>query len=759
MIYSFDVFDTLITRKLGTPKGIFAIIQDKLTNERNYEDLPDILRENFFELRIAAEQAAGRFYNNDNSGEITISQIYSVIGQSYSLNQEKIEMLIDLEKQTEYCEVYPIPNNIATLFSLIDSGERVVLISDMYMDGSTIRRMLCKVDSRFKQLPIYVSSDYGKRKSTGALFAEVRRIENIRYDEWVHIGDNDHSDDYVPALFGIETRPFFKGKVLLPVENRLIQMFEKNVYLQRIVGNAIYCRRVEKNDVLLDSIPFKYGTFILPMIIDGYVKWIIEEAFTHNICTLYFIARDGYLIKKMADWWIERKGYTIRTKYIYGSRYTWRTPALSETNWDIKALCRNSHSLKYFSALDMANIFNLSKEEFRPFIPKDIPEDVVIGSHSRDYIANELENNDAFKQHLLSRVREARKAMEGYLRQEIDLDEKFAFVELYGGGYTQREVATVLTDMGAEYIHNFYFHLTKDLSNEKCLFHAYMPYGRKAANLIERFFSAPEGRTVGYERGKDGKYFPLLDDESEILNDYGQEEMRKGFESFLNNYDGTDLKPGFDVIQELEMYIQNSPDEGMLSYLGDMPVDASENKKDLYTYAPKLNDEDIIRIDRWAFLSPRSLFYDGLNINYSLKRCTEEQKDLINDLKNMNDSNSDYQERDYYLKEKGYRINHLVRFGLKPAINHRRVVLYGAGKVGKLLHYELDLDQDVETVLWVDRNYKEKSGMGISAPEQILKENFDFIIVAIIKKPMALSAKEMLVGMGIPVNKILELIE
>ena len=164
MIYSFDVFDTLITRKLGTPKGIFAIIQDKLTNERNYEDLPDILRENFFELRIAAEQAAGRFYNNDNSGEITISQIYSVIGQSYSLNQEKIEMLIDLEKQTEYCEVYPIPNNIATLFSLIDSGERVVLISDMYMDGSTIRRMLCKVDSRFKQLPIYVSSDYGKRK-------------------------------------------------------------------------------------------------------------------------------------------------------------------------------------------------------------------------------------------------------------------------------------------------------------------------------------------------------------------------------------------------------------------------------------------------------------------------------------------------------------------------------------------------------------------------------------------------------------------
>ena len=29
-LYSFDVFDTLITRRVGVPKGIFALMQEKI---------------------------------------------------------------------------------------------------------------------------------------------------------------------------------------------------------------------------------------------------------------------------------------------------------------------------------------------------------------------------------------------------------------------------------------------------------------------------------------------------------------------------------------------------------------------------------------------------------------------------------------------------------------------------------------------------------------------------------------------------------
>ena len=55
-MYSFDVFDTLITRTTATPQGIFALMKDKLAEERDTNGLEDYVIENFFELRIHSEE-------------------------------------------------------------------------------------------------------------------------------------------------------------------------------------------------------------------------------------------------------------------------------------------------------------------------------------------------------------------------------------------------------------------------------------------------------------------------------------------------------------------------------------------------------------------------------------------------------------------------------------------------------------------------------------------------------------------------------
>lgn len=34
-LYSFDIFDTLVTRRVGTPRGIFALMQEKIKGEIN----------------------------------------------------------------------------------------------------------------------------------------------------------------------------------------------------------------------------------------------------------------------------------------------------------------------------------------------------------------------------------------------------------------------------------------------------------------------------------------------------------------------------------------------------------------------------------------------------------------------------------------------------------------------------------------------------------------------------------------------------
>ena len=48
--YSYDIFDTILTRKTANPEGIFSLMQNKLKNFGNY--YPVEVRKNFFELFI-----------------------------------------------------------------------------------------------------------------------------------------------------------------------------------------------------------------------------------------------------------------------------------------------------------------------------------------------------------------------------------------------------------------------------------------------------------------------------------------------------------------------------------------------------------------------------------------------------------------------------------------------------------------------------------------------------------------------------------
>ena len=59
-----------------------------------------------------------------------------------------------------------------------------------------------------------------------------------------------------------------------------------------------------------------------------YISWVLKHAIEHKTKCLYFISRDGYQLKRIADRIIEKKNLPIRTKYIYGSRRAWRIPSL-----------------------------------------------------------------------------------------------------------------------------------------------------------------------------------------------------------------------------------------------------------------------------------------------------------------------------------------------------------------------------------------------------------------------------------------------
>lgn len=99
----------------------------------------------------------------------------------------------------------------------------------------------------------------------------------------------------------------------------------------------------------------------------------------------------------------------------------------------------------------------------------------------------------------------------------------------------------------------------------------------------------------------------------------------------------------------------------------------------------------------------------------------------------------------------------LVYFPYYGRLDGKKVILYGAGEVGKAYHTHIRIEPEVELVLWVDKNYKEyrKKGMDVCAVDRIEQMEYDFIIVAVWHKELYMEIRKELLSLGVDEEKIL----
>ncbi len=318
-LFSFDIFDTLITRRVAEPKGIFMIMQQKLKGKDFYK-IPLILKSNFVDIRSSTEKFMYQRICSNEKKDIDIYEIYKLIGLNYDLTEEQIKVLINLELETEKENILPIKKNIDIVKNLVKNNQRIILISDMYLKEHMIRKLLCSVDSVFENLPLYVSCEFNAKKNTGDLYKKVQAIENIKFENWLHYGDN-YNGDYKKAIeLGVKAK-LYNAERLTSYETWLINSSKNNIQYQKTIGLTKYLRTLNQNSDI-KNIGLSFGGPIL----FPYVNWIVEEANKKGIKNLYFVARDGYILKKIADIIIAERNYSIITSYIYGSRVAWRDP-------------------------------------------------------------------------------------------------------------------------------------------------------------------------------------------------------------------------------------------------------------------------------------------------------------------------------------------------------------------------------------------------------------------------------------------------
>lgn len=98
-------------------------------------------------------------------------------------------------------------------------------------------------------------------------------------------------------------------------------------------------------------------------------------------------------------------------------------------------------------------------------------------------------------------------------------------------------------------------------------------------------------------------------------------------------------------------------------------------------------------------------------------------------------------------------------FSKKDLLIGKKVALYGAGDVGLSFAKELIIGRYAQLVVWVDRDFASKTeymNMKIEDINELREKDFDYVILAIYNKSLAMEIRENLVdNMGIPEEKII----
>lgn len=760
-MYSFDVFDTLITRTTADPWGIFALMRKRMKEERGTNGLDEYIIENFYELRIHSEELARRAAAYQQTEEVTLKDIYAAMAVCGCLGEEQKEYLCRLEQEMEIANVVGIPENIERVKELLKRGGRVILVSDMYLPTEAIRAMLLKADPVFENIPLYVSAQYGKRKTTGNLYRYVQKAEGIGFEDWVHVGDNIHQDIEVPFLLGI-TPKLAERTELNIFEKEQLERYGDDVGLQLMIGTA------KRTDRRIAADAYHAGCRYAGPVLYSYAEWLVEQAVKRRVKRLYFIARDGYLIKKIVDIILSGKKTGVTTSYIYGSRAVWRMASLSEENYNLYQMILWSHYRRIMTLADLAKVLHLPLEELYEYLPGIYVERKTndrVSQQELEYIVGRLSEEDAFRKHHLKSLADERRLAREYLAQVLDLsDDAFAFVDVGGGGLTQGCLRELIKDWYGKPIHTFFFKIDRVNLVKDSLTDTFMPGYLKNDLIIEMLCRAPHGTTKGY-RAENGKIVPTLEEEeSRLLIEHGFYDYEKGIVDFSREMRAVSERCGVriasvkNVLNYLK-YIGERPSEDVLEYFASMPTSETGRDKKVGEYAPKLTRQEIKEIFLTRGNAPFENFYHGTDINYSVMRATEEEKALIERYKKENGGvlgRLYRQESDKALREVQKRYKRAAGYPVR--LLEKRLVVYGAGKFGQDLHKRLAEDTEHEVVLWVDKNVDacRKQGMtDVHDVTEIEGVEYDQIVIAVMDNKLAVSIEDELNQLGISREKII----
>lgn len=532
-VVSFDIFDTLIKRDVTRPADIHEYVS------RIYESQTGIHLAQYKARRVDAERLAR---NTSRREEITLKEIFACLE---GVTPEISETLMSIEAEAELRFCQPNKPIVDILNRSNDLGKHTVLISDMYLPEDVIKSMLEKCNiTGFDRL--YLSSTLMRTKHAGSLFQYVRSQYAQSY-RFMHIGDSPYGD-YLQAK-----RNGFSA-FLCQTEVHNCRYIERPRLYSTFEDSVIYATA---NNRLSKTTPLSYviGYEALGPILLGYCSWLHEKIHDDKIERLFFLSREGKLLKDAYDRLFPND--RIPNSYLYVSRRALIVPQLAHAK-DYSDLI---HYLRAFLRNDtlglLGRLCNLDSPTFTEELTKiglsqadrltDVSEvqqqalyDIVMRLGGTEFAAQNAYVKDYFReQGLVGKVGLADIGYVGTMQKAIEdiTDNDVRTIGYYLGVQNADNAA----ESNAIIRHGYLFSPNQHESIQQIV--------RFTIEVFEFLMLNPDGSVVGYQTS-DGGVIPVLDESEYDDNSTGlSDQIQKGALDFLDAI--SDLDPHHEYIKSI----------------------------------------------------------------------------------------------------------------------------------------------------------------------------------------------------------------
>lgn len=531
-VVSFDIFDTLISRKISDSNAIEKLVE--LKADALYQEKTE-----FAKKRIQAEK---NYRNKHPEKDADITDIYDELKKLTGWNSGKSDELLQLETDMEYSLAEPKEEVISVFKNIKDKyGIKVYLISDMHLRRTDIEKMLKKCGIMKNQYDeLLLSSELNKRKDNGTMWEYFSKLHEGK--RCIHVGDNEVSDVQLAGDYNITAYHLMSEKALFQltnigknVDNMLCETASASVEYGLIL-NKLFKDPLKYNSsdfCVKISEPYEFGYGLMGPAILNYVLWITREAYEQGIKKILFFSREGYILNKIFKILIPyvEKELNIDGEYFYASRRALSMASIFNED-DIE------EPLEIFYE---GKLNNLISKRYGIEI-EDLPDIDIKLPDNKNKVLKYLE---PYKEHILDSAQRERENYNNYLKKcigDIKENERIIVSDIgysgtiqyylsklskraYDGRYFATDGKMKPLELKGNTIEGYYINGDSEQELSKSPLHRYHL-------IMESILIAPHGQLVRMDN--DGN--PVFEEKENKLYTKEMMEIHKGIEAYAKDY-------------------------------------------------------------------------------------------------------------------------------------------------------------------------------------------------------------------------------